>query len=471
MAATATPGIFQVWGKTADVASRPYVHGGQIVLEWKDVEPSRGTFDWSSLVSQLNAYHAMGKTATVQINSTDAKPAWVWNLIARCGTVHGQAVPQYWDPLYETLQQELVNGLAVAIRAYPHLDTVALVRANPNAIGTELTMLSSAGGCSPAPGGHSVATRWTKDVAHSYFRDVMDLYRTALLPDIHVALRTEVFVTDGAPLSWLGPNGPWLMGTASDIDYNPTRDAFDVFARRYDSAGRTESYWEPIPYSGKRNLVSWNYWRILLELYKGVSYIAVYGDQIRHGNQAQYRAAFDFANRFAGSAATPATAPGAFIALKQGSGRTAGNLGRFMTQYRPNATSTALGSNQGRSMIGPATQRFGRYARRITGGTRRARMGFRLNTAFANGVRGRRVVISVRYLDSGHGSFRVAWGRSRSAQRIVRKRGTGRWREARFTIASAGFRRRLADHCDIGVKALGHTALVAHMVEVSVPWR
>ncbi|HVI18362.1 MAG TPA: hypothetical protein VM712_08290, partial [Gaiellales bacterium] len=284
----ATPGVYQVWGASRDVASRPYVQGGQIVLQWSDVEPSRGHFSWSSLYTQLDAYRAMGKTATVQVNSTHGKPGWIWDVVARCGSVNGQAVPQYWNPDYLTLQSELVNSLAAAIRAYPHPEAVALVRASPNAIGTELTMLPHSVSCAAAAPAVVVAGQWSPNVAHTYFRNVMGLYHSAMTPDIHVALRAEAFVSDGAPLSWLGQNGAWIMGTASDIDYNPSRDAFDVFARRWDREGRTVGYWEPIPYQGKRNLVSWNYWRILLELYKGVSYIAVYGEQIRHGGNPQY---------------------------------------------------------------------------------------------------------------------------------------------------------------------------------------
>ena len=467
----AKPGIYEVWGASRDVASRPYVQGGQIVLQWSNVEPSRGHFNWSSLYTQLDAYRAMGKTATVQVNSTNGKPGWIWNVVARCGSVNGQAVPQYWNPAYLTLQSELVNGLAAAIRAYSHPETVALVRASPNAIGTELTMLPHSASCTAAAPAVTVGGGWSPSVAHTYFRNVMGLYDAAMTPDIHVALRAEAFISDGAPLSWLGPNGAWIMGTASDIDYNPSRDAFDVYARRWDRAGRTVSYWEPISYRGKHNLVSWNYWRILLELYKGVSYIAVYGEQIRHGGNSQYRAAFDFANRYAGSAATPQTSPGAFIALRKGRGRTAGNLGQFMTQYAPGLTSRALSSGQGRHMIGPARQRFGRYARRIAGHTSRSWMGFRLNNDFVAGVSGRKVVIGVWYLNGGHGSFRVSWGRSASERHVVHKTGTGRWKHFTTTIDGSLLRGRLAHGCDISLKALGHSRTAFHMVEVRVPGR
>src|SRR4051812_28967489 len=78
-AAAARPGIYEVWGNRSDVAQLGFIRGGQIALEWKSVEPARGRFDWSDLRRQLNAYHAIHASATVQINSTAAKPAWVWN--------------------------------------------------------------------------------------------------------------------------------------------------------------------------------------------------------------------------------------------------------------------------------------------------------------------------------------------------------------------------------------------------------
>jgi hypothetical protein len=464
----ARPGIYEVWGSRADVAHHRVIRGGQIVLEWKAVEPARGRFDWSSLISQLNAYHAMHKAATVQINSTTDKPAWLWNVIARCGSTQGQAIPQYWDPLYLTIQRELLARLARALKGYPHRGTILLVRANPNAIGTELTAVPAGATCGPAGNGHRVATSFSKDRQQAYYRAIMGAYRSALAPAIHVALRTEVFTTDGAPTSWLGPRDAWIMGTASDIDPNPTRDTFDVAARRWDDAGRTRAYWEPISYAGKRNLVSWNYWRLLLELDKGVSYIAVYGNILKLGSQSEYHAAFAFANRYAGWQTRPGRAPGAFVALRQGSGRMAGNLDRFMRQIDPNTTSTPLDSGAGARMIGPATQRFGRYAREIRGGTARHAMYFRLNKRFRHSVRRHRVHVRVWYLDTGRGAFRLAWGRGGRHARVVHKRGTGRWQCVTVRVRHARFRHRLPHRSDIAVRAIGDSAVIFHMVEVRV---
>jgi hypothetical protein len=126
-----------------------------------------------------------------------------------------------------------------------------------------------------------------------------------------------------SPTEWLGADGAWVMGTASDVDPNPVRDAFDAFAVKHVRKGSSNAYWEPHEPSGKRHLMSWNYWRILMELHKGVRAIAVYGRHLeRARTNGQYRAAFEFGNTYAGER-EPATAPGAWIALRKGTGRLA----------------------------------------------------------------------------------------------------------------------------------------------------
>ena len=113
-------GIYQVWGNDSG-ATAPYVRGGQITLDWATIEPQRNSFNWSSLDSELKYYASIGKVATVQVNST-TKPAWLWNVVARCGTVQKQAVPQYWDPVYMTVQTELVPIALGAERARATVD-------------------------------------------------------------------------------------------------------------------------------------------------------------------------------------------------------------------------------------------------------------------------------------------------------------------------------------------------------------
>ncbi|HYW29509.1 MAG TPA: hypothetical protein VE824_06860 [Gaiellales bacterium] len=466
-------GIYQVWGKDSG-ATAPYVRGGQITLDWATIEPKRRTFNWSSLDSELKYYASIGKVATVQVNSTQTKPSWLWNVVANCGTVHGQPAPQYWDPVYETVQTELVSALAAHLKASPYLAQVALVRAAPNAIGTELTDMPAGYTCKATPSGHKVSTVWSKTVADQYYYDVMNLYRVQMLPEVQVALRAQVWTQwpGHCPTTWLGPGGAWIMGTASDVDPNPVRDAFDLYAYDNVKLGSTNAYWEPISYAGKKNLVSWNWWRILLELDKGVRSIAVYGDVLAQGQaNPEFRAVFDFANRYAGHQWDPAGSPGAWVALREGSGRMAGDFTWFMTQLNPNTTSTPVDSNAGASMIGPAAQRYGRYARRITGGTAQSTMSFALDPAFRSGIAAAQTTLHVTYLDNGTGSFQMAWGNGPDQAVTVTKTNTGAWQTADIPVPGLEFTGGLAGGADLAISELGSDATNFAMVELTVDGR
>jgi hypothetical protein len=463
-------GIYQVWGKDSS-ATAPYVKGGQITLDWATIEPKRRTFNWSSLDSELKYYASIGKVATVQVNSTKAKPAWVWNVVANCGTVHRQQAPQYWDPVYLNVQNELVGALAAHLKGSPYRSSVALVRAAPNAIGTELTDMPSGYTCKATPSGHKVSTLWSKTIRDEYYYDVMNLYRQQMLPEVQVALRAQVWTQwpGHCPTSWLGSGGAWIMGTASDVDPNPVRDAFDLYAYNNVRLGSTNAYWEPISYAGKKNLVSWNWWRILLELDKGVRSIAVYGNVLAQGQtNPEFRAAFDFANRYAGHQWDPAGSPGAWVALRQGGGRMAGNFTWFMTQLDPATTSTAVDSNAGASMIGPSTQRYGRYARRIVGGTAQSTMSFALDPAFRSSIAAEQTTLHVTYLDSGSGSFQVSWGTGAEQSVTVTKANTGTWRTAVIPVPGLEYTGALAGGADLAVSELGTDATAFAMVELTV---
>jgi hypothetical protein len=465
-------GIYQTWGNDSGVTAS-YVRGGQITLDWATIEPQRKTFNWSSLDSELKYYASIGKVATVQVNST-TKPAWLWKVVARCGTVQKQAVPQYWDPAYMTVQTELVSALAAHLKASPYESTVALVRSAPNAIGTELTDLPAGYTCTATPSGHKVKTLWSKDVRSAYYYNVMNLYRLQMLPQIPVALRAQVWTQwpGHCPMDWLGTGGAMIMGTGSDIDPQPIRDAFDLFAYNQVRMGSSNAYWEPISYAGKQNLVSWNYWRILLELDKGVRSIAVYGNVLSQGQtNPEFRAAFDFANAYAGHQWDPAGSPGAWVALRQGTGRMAGNFTWFMTQLNPSTTSVPVDSNAGASMIGPATQRFGRYARKITGGTSTNTMSFALDPTFRTDLASSLTTLRVTYLDTGTGSFNVSWGTDPTQTVTITKTNTGSWQTTQIPVAGIDYTGGLAGGADISVSELGSDSTDFQMVEVAAAGR
>jgi hypothetical protein len=472
-AGAAAPGIYMVWGNSTD-AAQPWVRGGQVKVEWRDIEPARGSFNWAPLAAGLATYANLGKSTTIQVNA-DTKPAWVWNLVAKCGTSKGWDIPQYWDPIYLTLEQEMITSLKNYLATAPNTDRITLVRANADAIGTELTDVPTGYRCTPTPDGHVYNVVWDKTVARTWYQKIMGAWLNTLSPTFHVALRVQTFTTNNPPppLDWLGVDKAWIMGTASDIDPNPSRENFDIFSMNWARTGKTVAYWEHQRADGvKTNLVSWNYWRLLLELQKGVTYPAVYGNVLRYANtNPEFRAAFDFTNRYAGFHNSPATAPGAWVALRQGTGVRAGNFGWFITQLNPDTTSTALDSNSGASMIGNPTQRFGRFARRIDGGTTKDTMFFQLNPAFRSSIAipTGLTELHVRYLDKGIGSFVVNYGAGLSG--VVAKTDTGDWKDAVIDVPGAAFTGSLPGGSDVTVQALGTESTVFHMVELVVKSR
>jgi hypothetical protein len=155
-------------------------------------------------------------------------------------------------------------------------------------------------------------------------------------------------------------------------------------------------------------------------------------------------------------------------ALQQGGGRMAGNFSWFMTQLNPDTTSTALDSNNGSSMIGPATQRFGRYARRITGGTGQSAISFALDPTFRADVATEQTTLRVTYLDTGTGSFDVQWGSGPDQTVTVTKTNTGTWITTQIPVRGMEYTGELAGGADIAISELGTDATDFQMVELSV---
>jgi hypothetical protein len=156
------------------------------------------------------------------------------------------------------------------------------------------------------------------------------------------------------------------------------------------------------------------------------------------------------------------------VALRLGSGRLAGNFTWFMTQLNPATTSTPVDSNAGASMIGPATQRFGRYARLITGGTSQSTMSFALDPTFRGDVATEQTTLRVTYLDTGTGGFDVQWGSGADQTVTVTKTNTGSWLTTQIPVPGIEYTGTLAGGADIAISELGSDATDFEMVELSV---
>ena len=471
-------GCYLIWGRRDLVSTCDFLKGGQIMVQWRDIAPARGEFDWSKLDEGLRFFAKIGRPLTVQVNA-NKKPDWLWDYVANCGNNRG-AIPQYWDPRYLEIQKELVAAFANHLKASPHRHLVLCVRASPNAIGTEHMWVLPADR-SPSdtwiypPDGHRCPTPWTRgETSKKYYYTIMKAYMDALMPEINVALRANLFTglyPDGGAQHLIDEGG-WIFGTGSDIDPHGTNyksyEDVDLFSVQMARSGKTKAYWENWgTVESHPNGVSWSYWRCLMELHKGVSYVAVKGWAVRASlKNPEYVKAFEFVNRYAGFHTTPAESPGAWCALRGGKERPRGNYWWFLEQIDSDDTSVAIESDYGKKMIGPDEQRFGRFARRTDVASGKREFFFRLDPKFRDSLRRQPCRLRVWYLDDGQGAWQVRWGSGSSDRRIVRKSGSGRWKECLVDVPGSAFRGILERKSDLALAAAGENDTTFHMVEI-----
>ena len=184
--------------------------------------------------------------------------------------------------------------------------------------------------------------------------------------------------------------------------------------------------------------MQYNYWRLLSDLNLGFSMIGIYGADLAQAGNPEYRAAFDFAARYAGYHASPSVSPGAWVALREGSLLLKGDYS-FLMHRLPG---TAMKPEQ---KAGPDDQRFGAWALMLPKG---AEVKFALDPAFARSLK--KATIRVTYLDRGDGTFTIL-GHS------TKLTGSARWKTAEFEISQLPAELPIATDTD----------LTLHMVEVS----
>jgi hypothetical protein len=194
----------------------------------------------------------------------------------------------------------------------------------------------------------------------------------------------------------------------------------------------------------------YNYWRLLSDLNLGFSMIGVYGSDLARAAEPEFRAAFDFADRYAGYHASPSLAPGAWVALRDGGLRLKGDY-TFLMRRLPGTATT------GGQKVGPDDQRFGAWACTVPA-SETAR--FALDDGFARSLEGKQALLRVVYLDRGTGRFQVRASGKTFEQAVG---DSGRWKTAEFAIDRAAF--ASAEAAPFEVESEGDLTL--HMIEVA----
>ena len=122
------------------IATAPQIDGVYISLQWDEIEPAAGRYDWAALDRLLSAAVNAGKKIEIGITGGGRTPAWVYaqgvpahrlviNLPPRADACHEITVPTYWDPRYISAYQQVTHALTAHLRTQPRwYDAVRIVK-------------------------------------------------------------------------------------------------------------------------------------------------------------------------------------------------------------------------------------------------------------------------------------------------------------------------------------------------------
>lgn len=503
----ANSGLYAIWYREKyELLEVPYIVGGQIVVQWQDVEPDSGRYDFSPIGRELKKLRALGKRTTIQING-NLKPAWLFTQVPyhpeklSVQVRDKQGTLMYWHPLYRDAYTNMLKAFAAFLAQSPDREVLIGIRLNFNAIGTEhFPVPKEAQNLSKwiVPPGAQLGPPWSTDEVAVYEKAVVDTFVGHLSPHAKIFVRNNVNAKIAEQYrSWFETGKLGWFHTSSEAEPR-SRGLERQYQRFFDDcrSGKTVGYAEPWASAwgdhGKTDHRScsppqWNYWRTLLDLHCGVSFLALYANDLavavtgsyhvnqnhydeekdRRGYQQEFEAAFRFAERYVGYHASPDTSPGAWVAFRENHVAQATNVASeqdrqlssftgdysFLMERLPDKT-------VGVHNIGPENQRQGAWARMLPPTDK---LELKLHPRFAASLKGGRVRVT--YLDQAGDSaspFQFVAGQK---QVTVTPQGTGRWQTAELVLPD-GPLSAAPDSAHLKIVA-GSKPVCLHLLEVT----
>ena len=512
---TAARGLHLLWSEgrpdEEKILALPFIHGGQLALQWAQLEKKPGEFDFADLDRKLAWFAEHGKAVTVQVNGNH-KPAWLFDEVPHIPQkLHQQVQDEkgtlmFWHPGFIAAHLRMLRALAAHLRANPHRDQLLGVRMNFNAVGTEQLEI---------PEAYRSPDKWIfpPGVARAGLPDFSPAVRAAYLDQTVETYKKEFAdwtvvlvgnLVEGDLLKKLDPDFRagrlGLFHTSSEVEPRTagTERRYGLFYD-YARSGDTVAYAEPWAsawgeHGGKSDArwcspCQWNYWTLLFNLHCGVSFIGEYYINLHFAltadhprllaktiepavQAAEFMAAYEWADRYAGRHNRPAEAPGAWVAFRANSEIKAKNndappdvwqLKRFAGDYDFLMERLDGDGSTGVGPVGPATQRYGAFARTYAaGGVARLKMDAAFVRSLARGA-----TVRVIYLDTARSSSAtVVAATAKGAVQLgpLTFQGTGRWVTAELALSSAVLAALAATH-HVEVAA-GDAPLTLHLVEV-----
>jgi hypothetical protein len=345
-------GIYAIWYGDESIFNLPTVIGGQVVVQWRDIESSRRVYDFSVINAKILELRTLGKVATLQVNG-NRKPDYLFDEVPWVTEKLSHQVQDpkgslmYWHSAYISAYKDLLKALGEYLNDN---GTLFLgIRLNFNSFGTEHSHLPD-----PYykiaynwnyPETVQTGVDWTTSIMNSYESEVIQTYIKEIAPYTKVFVRNNIDInTDPDFEKYFNEGTLSLFHTSSESEPrtgNTERQYLNFY--NYCRSGKTSAYAESWASSlghhgGKtddrvESMPQWFYWRLLLDLHCGVSQIAVYGrdlevalkgvyldyhdDAVKGTNyQKEFNESLKFASKYAGYHASPKISPGAWVAFR-----------------------------------------------------------------------------------------------------------------------------------------------------------
>lgn len=509
---TEARGIHLLWadGKPDEthILKQPFIHGGQVVVQWADIEPEPGRFDFKPLDSKLAFLAGMKKWATVQVNG-NLKPGWLFDSVPSVPKQFHQQVQDkrgtlmFWHPHFIEAHLGMLRALAAHLRSSPFRDRLLGIRMNFNAVGTEQLHVPDEYRNPKAwriPSGVSIAgvPVYSDSVQQRYVAQTVETYKDEFSQWAIVFVRNLV---DGDVLSRIAPDlragRLGLFHTSSEVEPRTalTERRYGMFYD-YARSGETVAYAEPWAsawgeHGGKSDVrwcspCQWNYWTLLFNLHCGVSFIGEYyinlhfartaehprrmKDTVHPREQAEeFLEAYRWVDSYAGRHNRPLETPGAWVAFRQNSEIKAKNsigprdgwtLKRFADDYNFLMERVEGDESVGIGPMGPPEQRYGAFARKLPAGDV---IRLKLDPEFRRVLAAKDGMLRVIYLDDSQRPDAEVCVGEHEVGRLTFK-ASHRWEIAEMSVPRDLWSRAGADW-QIATKS-GSAPLILHLAEM-----
>jgi len=472
---TGAEGLYALWYKNKpnenEFLEQPYMIGGQMVFQWRELAPEKGKYDFSKIAEELENFGRRKMYTTIQINGNN-KPEWLYEEVPYHPEKFSVQVRDekgsimYWHPTHRDAYINMLKAFADFLKQNKNRKYLIGIRQNFNGFGTEhlpvpAQNIDLSQWIIPEKNDKSIEIKpWSKQIKEEYEEYVLDSYIKLFDGVTRVFVRNTINESLEAKYKnqFLTGKLCWFH-TSSEAEPHSTEveRQYRIFYEDCRS-GKTLAFAEPWAsawgHHGKRDHrwcspPQWFYWTQLINLHCGVSFIGLYSSDMqvaldgtyksgdvdyKDGENGTYQKEFNetihFAKKYVGYHDKPTKSPGAWVALRENDSILANNNQSagghklsFITGDYDFLMKRLPDNSYGKNIIniGPDEQRFGAWSRVLPA---REQMKFTINQEFLKSCKNGKIWLKVIYFDAKGKDFSIVLN---SAPHLVKCEGQNKW--------------------------------------------